>query len=90
MKNHIVHLDQTDYPGKIRFSEVFNAAVPLVDRHPEQGRGEKTVIRCVDGTTVSYRQLQQRVNQCGNFLLASGFNRGDRILLIVKDCPEFF
>ncbi len=90
MKNHIVHLDQSDYPGQIGFSEVFNAAVPMVDRHLEEGRGEKTVIRCVDGTTVSYRQLQQRVNQCGNFLLANGFKSGDRILLIVKDCPEFF
>jgi len=90
MKKHIVQLDKESFPGEISFSSIFNASVPMVDRHPGEGRGEKTVIRCVDGTTVSYLQLQQRVNQCGNYLLANGFKSGDRILLIVKDCPEFF
>jgi len=90
MKKHTVHFDKTVFPGKISFSTIFNAAVPMVDRHPGEGRAEKIVIRCVDGATVSYRQLQRRVNQCGNYLLTSGFKSGDRILIVIKDCPEFF
>jgi len=90
MEKHLVHIDKTIFPGKIRFSTIFNAAVPMVDRHPGEGRAEKIVIRCVDGATVSYQQLQRRVNQCGNYLLAIGFKSGDRILIVVKDCPEFF
>ncbi len=90
MKNHTIHFDKTIFPGKISFSKIFNAAVPMVDRHQSEGRAEKIVIRCVDGETVTYQQLQQRVNQCGNYLLASGFKSGDRILIVLKDCPEFF
>lgn len=89
VEKHTVNLDKTKFPGRISFSPIFNVAVPMVDRHLNHGRAEKTVVRCVDGTTVSYRQLQQRVNQSGNFLLANGFTSGDRILLVVKDCPEF-
>jgi benzoate-CoA ligase family protein len=90
MKKHTVQFDKKKFPGKISFSTIFNAAVPMVDRHLGEGRAEKKVIRCVDGATVSYRQLQRRVNQCGNYLLASGFKSGDRILIVLKDCPEFF
>jgi benzoate-CoA ligase family protein len=90
MEKHVVHIDQTKFPGKISFPTIFNAAVPMVDRHLNEGRTEKTVIRCVNGTTVTYKQLQQRVNQSGHFLLANGFKSGDRILIVVKDSQEFF
>jgi benzoate-CoA ligase family protein len=34
--------------------------------------------------------LAENVNRCGNALLALGIGRGERVIMIIKDCPEFF
>ncbi len=43
-----------------------------------------------DFGTVSYAQLAEDVNRCGNALAGLGLASGDRVLMMVKDCPEFF
>ncbi len=68
---------------------MFNVAVPLVDRHLEEGRSNKVAVRTVDHE-VTYRELADRVNRCGNALKSLGTVHGDRVLMVVKDCPEFF
>ncbi|CAI8054444.1 Benzoate--CoA ligase [Geodia barretti] len=56
-------------PSAIRYPDVFNVAVPLIDHHLEEGRGWKTAIIFDDtGETVTYAQLVERVNRCGNLL----------------------
>ena len=35
-------------------------------------------------------ELAERVNRAGNALLAQGLKPGDRLLMVVKDCPAFF
>ena len=67
----------------------FNAAVPFIDRHPLEGRGAKAAILTRD-ETVTYAELAERVNRTGNALLAFGLKPGDRLLMVVKDCPAFF
>ena len=67
----------------------FNVAVPFIDRHAGEGRGAKAAIRTAQ-ETVSYAELAERVNRAGNALLASGLAPGDRLLMVVKDCPAFF
>ena len=83
----VIGLEQP-VPG-ISYSPVFNVAVPFVDRHVEEGRGNKTAI-VTDKEKVSYRQLGENVARCGNVLLAAKVGRGDRVLMVVVDCPEFF
>lgn len=39
---------------------------------------------------VTYAALAERVNRCGNLLLALAGETGGRVLLVVKDGPEFF
>lgn len=90
MKAHTVVVDSTQEPSALHFAPVFNAAVPFIDRHCGEGRGEKMAIRTNQGVEVSYRQLAEHVNRCGNALLGLGLQRGDRVILIVKDCAEFF
>src|SRR5476651_579722 len=68
----------------------FNVAVPFIDRHLSEGRGAKVAIRTVDGEAVTYVELAERVNRAGNALLALGLAPGDRLLMVVKDCPAFF
>jgi benzoate-CoA ligase family protein len=84
-----VVVDRSKRPAAIRFEPGFNAAVPFVDRHLEEGRGAKLAIRCAAGD-VTYAELAERVNRCGNALLGLGLERGQRVLMVVKDSPEFF
>lgn len=89
MPNHTVTVDASTSPPAIQYSPVFNVAVPLIDRHLEEGRGSKVAVRTVD-TEVTYSELADRVNRCGNALKSLGTVHGDRVLMVVKDCPEFF
>lgn len=74
---------------KARLPARFNVAVPFVDRHLAEGRGAKAAIRTLH-ETVTYAELAERVNRAGNALLALDLKPGDRVLMVVKDCPEFF
>ena len=74
---------------KVRLSSRFNVAVPFVDRHLAEGRGAKLAIRTTS-EDVTYAELVERVNRAGNTLLAKGLVPGDRLLMVVKDCPAFF
>jgi benzoate-CoA ligase family protein len=74
---------------KVRLPPRFNVAVPFIDRHVGEGRGAKAAIRTAQ-ETVTYAELAERVNRAGNALLAQGLKPGDRVLMVVKDCPAFF
>jgi len=74
---------------RVKLPDRFNVAVPFIDRHVGEGRGAKAAIRAVH-ETVTYAELAERVNQAGNALLALGLKPGDRLLMVVKDCPAFF
>jgi benzoate-CoA ligase family protein len=89
MQEHSVKVDPGD-ESQLQFAPVFNAAVPFVDRHLREGRAEKIAIQTNRGEKVVYRELAENVNRCGNALLALGVGQGDRVLMVVKDCPEFF
>jgi benzoate-CoA ligase family protein len=95
MAHHSVFVDRSSTPADIQYSPVFNVAVPMIDRHLENNRGAYTAIINTDATEsadikITYQQLAERVNQCGNLLRSFDSQPGDRILMVVKDCPEFF
>jgi len=70
--------------------ERFNATTYFVDRHLGEGRGGKIAVECGD-ERVSYGQLAERVNRCGNALRnAYGVGPGDRVVLLLHDGPAFF
>ncbi len=75
--------------GELRFPAQFSVAVPFIDRHIAEGRGDKVAIRTAT-EAVTYAQLALRVDAAGRALLARGLKPGDRVLMIVKDCPQFF
>jgi benzoate-CoA ligase family protein len=74
-------------PATIRFGAGFNVAVPFIDRHLEEGRGDRIAYVTTSGRTVTYADLAAGVNRCGNAL--RGLDPGARVILVVKDCPEF-
>lgn len=82
-------VDRSRSPSAFTFAPGFNAAAPFIDRHVPDGRGAKVAIRCRAGD-VTYAELADHVNRCGNALLGLGLAPGQRVLMVVKDCPEFF
>ena len=90
MPDNTVAVDRSGDVSRVDFSPRFNVAVPFIDRHLEEGRADKIAIRTTDGATVTYGTLAENVNRCGNALAALGLGAGDRVLMVVKDCPAFF
>ncbi|HEX7839967.1 MAG TPA: AMP-binding protein, partial [Kofleriaceae bacterium] len=82
-------VDRSRSPSVLHFAPGFNVAAPFIDRHVAEGRGTRIAIRCQTGD-VTYAELAERVNRCGNALVRLGLAPGQRMLMIVKDCPEFF
>jgi benzoate-CoA ligase family protein len=72
----------------ILLPEEFNAATYFIDRHLQEGRGEKLALEC-EPSTVTYRQLGDRVNRAGNALRQLGVRVEERVLLLLLDAPEF-
>jgi benzoate-CoA ligase family protein len=89
MQDNIVTIDTSRSPAELTFAPVFNVAVPFIDRHVDEGRGSKVAIRSADGD-VTYGELAANVNRAGNALRGLGLAAGDRVVMAVKDCPEFF
>jgi benzoate-CoA ligase family protein len=89
MRPNTVLSERLDGSTVFRFARRFNVAVAFIDRHLEEGRGNRVAIRSV-GEDVSYSTLAERVARCGNALLRLGLSPGSRLLMIVKDGPEFF
>ena len=88
---HTVIVDPSVSPSRIEYSDVFNVAVPFIDCHLDEARGGKAAIVFDDtGETVNYMQLAERVNRCGNLLTSLAGEPEGRVLMVVKDCPEFF
>ena len=67
----------------------FNASEYFVDRHLQEGRGERVAIECGD-ERVTYAQLSDRVNRFGAGLRdALAVRMEERVLLLLPDIPEF-
>jgi benzoate-CoA ligase len=69
--------------------EIFNAAAFFVDRHIDEGRGDRIAIECGE-ERVSYLQLYERVNRFGSALkFGLGVRPEERVLLLLNDSPLF-
>jgi benzoate-CoA ligase family protein len=72
----------------IRVPDQFNIASYFIDRNLESGRGNKVAIY-EDGRTVTYEQVADMVNRCGNGLRSLGVEQENRVLLAMPDSAEF-
>ena len=89
MQDHRVAVTRGRTPADISFAPIFNVAVPFIDRHLTEGRAAKAAIRAAGGD-VTYGALASFVNRAGNALLSHALAPGERVLMVVKDCPEFY
>ena len=95
--DNAVSVDRTPTPAVIKYSPVFNVATAMIDRHLNEGKGSYPAIINADASPgtgpaepVTYQMLAEQVNRCGNLLRSLTPEPGSRILMVVKDCPEFF
>ena len=88
MRDNAVEVDRSVEPNQLNFAPRFNVAVAFIDRHLEEERSDKVAIRTVDETW-TYRTLGETVNRYGNYLLSHGIKPGDRLMMVVRDCPDF-
>lgn len=69
-----------------------NIAYNCVDRHVEQGNGDRVAIfwegEPGDTRTITYSQLKDNVSQAANALLALGVAKGDRVVIYLPMIPE--
>ncbi len=76
-------------PPRPVFPESFNLAQYfLFDRLAEEGLGHKAAILFGD-RAYSYEFVAQRSRAFAALLAASGVRRGERVLLVLPDCPPF-
>lgn len=68
-----------------------NAAIYFVDRHIEEGRGNKVAFREVDGAkrSLTYAALAEETSRFAGALYRHGVRREERIAMIVQDQIEF-
>ena len=66
----------------------FNLAAHLLDRHVNEGRGDRTAL-IGDGFAWTYSDVFQQANRVGHGLKRLGVEREDRVLLLLLDGPEF-
>jgi benzoate-CoA ligase family protein len=66
----------------------FNLASWFVDRHLEEGRGDRTALICGEDR-VSYAELAKQVNRVGHVLRDLGVRQEERVLLALSDGVEF-
>ena len=88
MEPNTVQIDRSGEAPVFTFADSFNISVYMIDRHLDEGRADRLAY-VTDHETVTYGQLAERVNRCGNALLDAGIPPRERMLMIVKDCPEF-
>lgn len=65
----------------------FNAATWLVDRHVEEGRGDRTAVRG-SSRTLTYAELAQLSGDVASSLRQLGLRRDDRVVFLMSDDVE--
>jgi benzoate-CoA ligase len=71
----------------LKLPRQFNAAEYFVDRHLEEGRGEKVAILS-DRGDYTYKEFLGHTNQAANMLKGLGVGMENRVMLLVMDSPE--
>ena len=66
----------------------YNAAAWLVDRHVDEGRGDRVAIRHA-GVSYTYADVLADAKRMQAALTGLGFQQGDRIAMVVNDEPGF-
>ena len=65
-----------------------NAAAFYIDRHIEEGRGDRIAIRFQD-RSITYSALADEAGRAGSFFSSKGIDMENRVVIVLPDCPLF-
>ncbi|MEO6653517.1 MAG: benzoate-CoA ligase family protein [Ilumatobacteraceae bacterium] len=65
-----------------------NAAAWLVDRHVDEGRGDRVAIEC-EGVATTYSELLGEVRRAQQAMRSLGIDEGERVALVLNDDLSF-
>lgn len=82
------HVDLSSSPPRVTFPREYNAAVDLLERQLEAGRGDK-VAYIDDREEVTYAELAARANRAGDALRQLGVQAEQRVMLAMLDTADF-
>jgi benzoate-CoA ligase len=80
--------DRTVSPPRLDVPREYNAASDFVDRHLDEGRGDKVAF-LDDAGSLTYAGLAREVNRAGNALRSLGVQMEQRVLLVLLDTVRF-
>jgi benzoate-CoA ligase family protein len=89
MKKDTVNIDRSSTPSRITFAPSFNLCGLFLDRHIEEGRGNKVLVRGRTWT-LTFGELHAAVCRFANALTSLGVGKSDRVMLLAKDTPAFY
>ncbi|MEI9991654.1 MAG: benzoate-CoA ligase family protein [Rhizomicrobium sp.] len=72
----------------VEFPDAFNMADYFVFSNIEAGRGNKTAI-IFEGREITYNEVADKVQRVAQALVGGGLLPEQRVLLCMRDCPEF-
>jgi benzoate-CoA ligase family protein len=81
-------VDRNSSPPRLDIPRDYNAASDFVDRHVDEGRGDKVAF-IDDHGSLCYRDFAERVNRAGNALRSLGVHMEQRVLLLLHDSATF-
>jgi benzoate-CoA ligase family protein len=65
-----------------------NITRTVLDRHIEEGNGDRPAL-FDDSGCLTFKQLYDQVNRCGNAFVQLGLEAGDYVLIRSNNCPEY-
>jgi len=80
--------DHSVSPPRVTIPREYNAAVDLIERNLQAGRGGKVAFHD-DAGSLTYAQLAERINRFGSGLQAAGLRMEERILLAMHDTCDW-
>ena len=69
-----------------RLPDKFNMVSLYLDRHMEEGRGDRIAVYYKD-RKVTYREMFELTNRAGNAFSGLGVKKGDRVIMMMYDSP---
>lgn len=79
----------------LRFRETgkVNIAYETIDRHVEDGYGDKVALHYVDGetrTSMTFREVKEKTDHYSRILRSNGVKKGDRVFIFLPKTPECY
>ncbi|WP_342387373.1 acetate--CoA ligase [Salinicoccus bachuensis] len=79
----------------LRFKETgkVNIAYETIDRHVEDGYGDKIALHYVDGETrvsMTFREVKEKTDHYSRILRSNGVKKGDRVFIFLPKTPECY